>query len=97
MTALWITKCEKSGLQSAIGCGLQSETKWKGRQGLQSASRWITKCDRDYKVGQRLQSLMDYKGRRCNVNSFCFGPTIPFFGKFGPKNQNCLFMVKLGI
>ena len=46
MTALWITKCEKSGLQSAMGCGLQSVTKW------------ITNCVRDYKVCQGgLQSV----------------------------------------
>ena len=46
MTALWITKCEKNGLQSAIGCGLQS------------VAKWITKCVRGYKVCQGgLQSV----------------------------------------
>ena len=46
MTALWITKCVISGLQSAIGCGLQSVTEW------------ITKWVRDYKVCQGgLQSV----------------------------------------
>ena len=39
-TGSWITKCDKAGLQSAMGLGLQSATKW------------ITKCDRDYKVRQ---------------------------------------------
>ena len=34
----WITKCGNSGLQSVLGVGLQSVTKW------------ITKCVRDYKV-----------------------------------------------
>ena len=36
----WITKCGNSGLQSVLGVGLQSVTKW------------ITKCVRDYKVWQ---------------------------------------------
>ena len=36
----WITKCGNSGLQSVLGVGLQSVTKW------------ITKCVRDYIVWQ---------------------------------------------
>ena len=41
----WITKCGNSGLQSVLSVGLQSVTKW------------ITKCVSDYKVWQdRLQS-----------------------------------------
>ena len=36
----WIPKCDKSGLQSVLDVGLQSVTKW------------ITKCFRDYKVWQ---------------------------------------------
>ena len=27
-------------------------------------------------------------------NFFCFKPEIPFLGKFGPKNQDCLFILK---
>ena len=36
----WITKCCNSGLESMLGVGFQSVTKW------------ITKCFRDYKVWQ---------------------------------------------
>ena len=28
------------------------------------------------------------------VHFFCFGPKIPFLGKFNQQNQNCLFKVK---
>ena len=35
-----MTKCDKSGLQNAMGFGLQIMTKW------------ITSCDMDYKVRQ---------------------------------------------
>ena len=30
------------------------------------------------------------------VHFFRFRPQIPFFGKFGPKNQNCQFILKFG-
>ena len=39
-----ITKCGNSGLQNVLGVGLQS------------VAKWITKCVRDYKVWQGLQS-----------------------------------------
>ena len=46
VTSLWVTKCVIGGLQSAIGCGLQS------------VAKWIRKCVRDYKVCQGgLQSV----------------------------------------
>ena len=31
------------------------------------------------------------------VHFFRFRPQIPFLGKFGPKNQNCQFILKFGI
>ena len=31
------------------------------------------------------------------IHFFCFKPGRPFFGKFGPKNQNCQFKLKPGI
>ena len=30
------------------------------------------------------------------VHFFRFRPQIPFLGKFGPKNQNCQFILKFG-
>ena len=30
------------------------------------------------------------------VHLFCFRLEVPFLGKFGPKNQNCQFVMKLG-
>ena len=42
----WNTKCGNSGLQSVLGVELQS------------VEKWITKCIRDYKVGQVLQSVV---------------------------------------
>ena len=30
------------------------------------------------------------------IHFFCFGVEIPFWGKFGPNNQNCNFKLKFG-
>ena len=40
-------------------------------------------------VGKSWQTWANAK-----LGFFCFLPDIPFLGKFGPKNQNCLFKVK---
>ena len=44
MTALWVTKCEKGGLQSVIGCGLQSAS------GITKYIKVDYKVQRDYKL-----------------------------------------------
>ena len=40
----WVTKCDRLWITK------NDKMDYKVRQGLQSVSRWIAKCDRDYKV-----------------------------------------------